>query len=179
MTADPWDPVDDRLDDDDDGLYDDDDRLDEDVRVAPLPPRFHDGMPIMGYHDGEPIPKLNAIPQERWPHVLRPLGQWTRRHALQTVDAARIGAAIAIVSGLMSEDADRRLRAEEAAPPRMPAGALPVSGPRRQVNFRLGPREHARLHEAAELFAMAPTTLARVLTMRGVDRALYEARRDA
>jgi predicted HTH domain antitoxin len=46
------------------------------------------------------------------------------------------------------------------------------------VNFRLGAEEHDRLATAARLFAMRPSTLARVLTMRGVDRALYEKRRD-
>ena len=49
-------------------------------------------------------------------------------------------------------------------------------GPRRQVNVRLGPEEHARLVEAPGLFGMQPSVLARVLTVRGVARALREAR---
>jgi hypothetical protein len=46
------------------------------------------------------------------------------------------------------------------------------------VNLRLGAEEHDRLAAAARLFAMRPSTLARVRTMRGADRALYEERRD-
>jgi hypothetical protein len=46
------------------------------------------------------------------------------------------------------------------------------------VNLRLGAEEHDRLAGAARPFAMRPSTLARMLTMRGVDRALYEERRD-
>ena len=58
-------------------------------------------------------------------------------------------------------------------------GDSPPTGARRQVNFRLGPGEHARLIEAARVFGMRPNVLARVLTVRGVDRALRETRRDA
>ena len=43
---------------------------------------------------------------------------------------------------------------------------------------RLGAKEYERLVAAARLFAMRPSTLARVLTVRGVDRALYEEQRD-
>ena len=75
------------------------------------------------------------------------------------------------------EDGSRRAQAPPV-PPRMPAGDPPTRGSSRQVNFRLGPNEHARLREAAPLFGMRPTALARVLTVRGVDRALYEERRD-
>ena len=43
------------------------------------------------------------------------------------------------------------------------------------TTFRLGPDDHARLAEAARLYGMRPNVLARVVTVRGVDRALREA----
>lgn len=139
----------------------------------------HDGVPICGYCGGEPIPDLNALAHEQWLEVLRPLSPMTRIHAtscLRTPAEAQVG--MEIRGQLWLEDATPGARADAAAPPRMPAGAPPARGASRQINFRVGPDEHARLVAASKLFAMRPTTLARVLTMRGVDRALYEERRD-
>jgi hypothetical protein len=87
---------------------DDDDR----GPVPAEPPLTHEGMPIHGWHGGDPVSDLDRMGKERWREVLAPL-----RHA-------------------------------------------------------------TRLAEAARLFAMRPTTLARVLTVRGVDRALHEHQRD-
>ena len=140
-------------------------------------PRRHDGVPIRGYYLGEPVPDLNALPRERWADVLRPLRERTRRYAvagLRTQEAYVAGQIL--VSDLTLQDGAARSRARQAAPPRMPGGAPPTKGSQRQVNFRLGPDEHARPRKAAELFGMPPTTLARVLTVRGVDAALYEER---
>jgi hypothetical protein len=140
---------------------------------------MHDGIPISGYCGGEPIPDLNALPQERWLEVLRPLRPSTRSLATsRTHSPAAARVALEITGELIIEDATARAAAEEAPPPRMPLGDPPARGSSRQISFLLGPGEHARLVEAAELFALRPTTLARVLTVRGVDRALYEARRD-
>ncbi|MDP1849086.1 MAG: hypothetical protein Q8K79_14940 [Solirubrobacteraceae bacterium] len=142
-------------------------------------PRSHDGIPIRGYYFGEPVADLNALPRARWPDMLRPLRERTQRRAvggLQSQEAVIAGQIL--VSDLMLEDAEARIRARDAPPPRMPRGAPPIKGSLRQVNFRLGPDEHARLLEAARLFGMPPTTLARVLTVRGVDVALYEERRN-
>ena len=139
----------------------------------------HEGIPICGYCGGEPIPDLNALAQEQWLDVLRPLSSMTRIHAtsrLHSPAEAQVG--MEIRGQLWLEDATPSARADAAAPPRMPAGAPPGRGASRQINFRVGPDEHARLVAASKLFAMRPTTLARVLTMRGVDRALYEERRD-
>lgn len=167
---------------DEDRLADDEfeDELLADVLASgdPGPPQMHDGIPISGYYGGEPIPDLGRLSQELWLEVLRPLSQRARReakHSVRTVAEAQV--ADAIVGELIVDDAVALRRAEEAPPPRMPAGAPPARGAGRQVNFRLGPHEHALLREAARLFAMRPTTLARVLTVRGVDRALYEERR--
>lgn len=160
-----------------DGL--EEDGVEEDGRddLPAQPPMIHDGIPITGWYRGEPIPDLNALPQDRWLEVLRPLSHWPRVHAtagLRTVEQAQQG--LMIKGQLLIEDG--RPAALEGPPPRMPSGAPPARGASRQVNFRMGPQEHARLVEAARLFAMRPTALARTLTIRGVDRALYEQRRD-
>jgi hypothetical protein len=156
----------------------DDDEDDDDFEPAPTEPLTHDGMPISGWHRGEPIPALDRIPQDRWREVLAPLSRATRQFARSASQSDVIAAGI-LIGELSLEDGDARARAEAAPPPPMPAGAPPARGDRRQVNFTLGPEEHERLREAARLFAMRPTTLARVLTVRGVERALYEHRRDA
>jgi len=154
----------------------DDDEIDEDV-IEDEAPRFHDGIPITGYYRGEPIPDLDALPQDRWLEVLRPLGHWPRIHAIARVSTPERAQAAREVEGqLLFEEGPPRFE-DEPAPP-LPAGAPPPHGSSHQINFRLGPGEHARLVEAAKLFAMRPTTLARVLTVRGVNRALYEERRD-
>jgi hypothetical protein len=158
--------------------FDDDD--DDDVAPIADPPRMHEGLPIREWHYGEPIPDLDRIPKERWREVLRPLRHATRQMARAYTQSDVITAG-QLVGELWLADAEATARAVDAPPPHMPAGEPPPPVRRRghQVNFRLGPDEHARLAEAAELFAMAPTTLARVLTVRGVNRALYEKRRDA
>jgi hypothetical protein len=142
-------------------------------------PRFHDGMPITGYYRGEPIPDLDALPQDRWLEVLRPLSFWPRTHAVSRVSTLeRAQAALEVKGQLLLEDGRRSRSLDDGPPPPLPAGAPPPRGTSHQVNFRLGPAEHANLLEAARLFAMRPTALARVLTVRGVHSALYEERRD-
>lgn len=73
----------------------------------------------------------------------------------------------------MRERLRRALRPAHAGPARAPRG-----GARRQINSWLGPGEHERLLRATQLLAMRPITLARLLTMRGVDRDLYGERRE-
>ncbi len=164
---------------DDDLLHDGEQVAGADAELEPQRQQMQDGIPICGHCGGEPIPDLNALAQERWLEVLRPLSPSTRREAtsrLHTV--AQAHAALEIRGRLWLEDAATKAHAEDAPPPQMPAGAPPARGASQQINFRLGPNEHARLVAASKLFAMRPTTLARVLTMRGVERALYEERRD-
>ena len=143
------------------------------------PPLMHDGIPIAGYYRGEPIPDLNALAQEDWLEALRPLRPWTRKLATARVRTAEQARQAGIIRGqLILEDPVPQARDVERAVPRMPAGAAPRRGRGPQINFRLGRDEHARLLEAARLFGMRPTSLARLLTVRGVERALYEERRD-
>lgn len=66
----------------------------------------------------------------------------------------------------------------EALRPPRPWTRTLATGRLRTVSFRLGPDEHTRLLAAARLFGMRPTSLARLLTVRGVDPALHEERRD-
>jgi hypothetical protein len=159
-------------DDADEDADEDDDLNEESWPVYAEPPQTHDGMPIRGWHRGEPIPDLDRIPQARWREVLAPLRRGTRQVAMSGTQRDFTAAAI-LVGELLADDPPI-----DATPPDMPAGVPPRRGAGRQVNFRLGAEEHDRLATAARLFAMRPSTLARVLTMRGVDRALYEERRD-
>lgn len=131
--------------------------------------------------DGQLIPNLSRLPEERWLEALRPLNSFQRRRAANTVGMAKTGDAIALIGQLMLEDDAARAGAFSAPPVPLPlpSGDPPPKGARRQVNFRLGPGEHARLMEAARVFGMRPNVLARLLTVRGVDRALREAGRDA
>jgi hypothetical protein len=140
------------------------------------PPLVHDGMPIAEWYAGEPVPALDRIARERWREVLAPLRHRTRLRARDRTHSD-VSAAGVLVGELLLDDGDGVARAASAPPPAMPRGALPArrGGPR-QVNFRLSADEYARLEEVARLFAMRPTTLARALTVRGVDRALYEER---
>ena len=48
----------------------------------------------------------------------------------------------------------------------------------RQVNVRLDPRRYRDLCKAADLYGVAPTTMARMLVRRGVLAVLDERRRD-
>lgn len=101
---------------------------DEEPWPAPVePPPTHDGMPIRGWHYGEPIPDLDRIPQERWREVLAPLRRRTRQVAMSATQGDVRAAAILV--GELSVD-DRSLDA--APPPGMPAGAPPARGAGRQ-----------------------------------------------
>jgi hypothetical protein len=129
--------------------------------------------------DGQLIPNLSRLPEKRWLEALRPLNRNGRSRAANTVGPDKIRQAMALIGELMLEDDAARARAFAAPPVQLPRGDPPPTGARRQVNFRLGPGEHARLIEAARVFGLRPNVLARLLTVRGVDRALREAHRDA
>jgi hypothetical protein len=54
----------------------------------------------------------------------------------------------------------------------------PVEPRERQVNVRLDPNRYRDLCEAADLYGVAPTTMARMLVRRGTKAVLDERRRD-
>lgn len=63
----------------------------------------------------------------------------------------------------------RSLPAHPGLPGReIAAGTGQPRDPHRQVNVKLGPTDYERLVEAASLYRLAPTTLARALVNRGV-----------
>lgn len=143
----------------------------------PRAPQLHDGIPIRGYNRGEPIPDLARLPREQWREVMRPLSPFTRQLARGGARTQEEAIAVGILIGQLSvEDPPVGVH---APPAKLPEGAAPPARVRgRQVSFRLGPDEHARLLEAARTYGMRPAVLARLLTVRGVDRALYDARRE-
>jgi hypothetical protein len=157
------------------------DAIDDDdtpLGSASQPRRMHGDIPIRGYNRGEPIPNLRLLPQERWREVLTPLSPYTRQLAKGTVGSIPDAlAANALVGDLLVSAPPPSLA---AAPPPMPRSVAdpPTRGSRHQVNFRLSADEHARLTQVARAFGMRPGPLARLLTVRGVERALYEERRD-
>jgi hypothetical protein len=153
---------------------------DDDALLGPQAPpqRMHGDIPIRGYLRGEPIPDLSVLPQERWREVLTPLSPSTRQFAKATVGSIPDAMAVNALVGELIVSAPPPSLA--AAPPPMPRSVAdpPARGSRHQVNFRLSADEHARLTHVARAFGMRPGPLARLLTVRGVQRALYEERRD-
>jgi hypothetical protein len=139
------------------------------------------GYPVIEWHLGQPVPDLNAIPQERWREVLTPLTQPVRNAAARRVNSLDAGrqAGILVVT-LDLEDGDREQEALRRAgrPHTLPAPAAREALERasRQVNFRISPRQHERLAEAAQRIGAKPGQLARILTMRGVEHMLWEER---
>ena len=156
-------------------VVDDEDAL---LGPEPQPQRKHGDIPVRGSNRGEPIPDLALLPQERWREVLTPLSPYTRQLAKGTVGSIPDAIAVnALVGDLIVSAPPPGLA---AAPPPLPRSVAdpPVRGSRHQVNFRLSADEHARLSRVARAFGMRPGPLARLLTVRGVERALYEERRD-
>lgn len=147
----------------DDDVYDD------------LPPAF----PVAFQRDGAPVPDLDAIPQDQWKDVLRSCTSWARVLALDTTKthAERVAADWILVQ-LDGEARMRRSAAlQESAPP--PAVTLDSDiRPRRsvrQVNFRMSRNEYSELDRVARAYGVSAPRLARMLTIRGVRRALEGA----
>jgi hypothetical protein len=166
-------------DEDEQEFEDDDEEFDADDEFFDRGEADGHGFPVSGYQYGQPVPVLRLIPKERWREVMAPLGPAARRAAANSADSEDISVAMALVGELAIADGAGKAAALTSPPPAVP-GATPgphVCRGSRQINFRLGPTQYERLVQAAAIFRMRPTTLARVLTVSGVDRALYEERR--
>jgi len=106
------------------------------------------------------------------------LSPYTQQLAKNTVATMADAIAAGILVGEPITDAPAPSLAGPPPPLPRAVGDPPARGSRRRVNFRLGPEEHTRLLHAARVFGMRPSALAFLLTVRGVNRALYEERRD-
>jgi len=140
------------------------------------------GHPVAEWLDGQPVPDLNAIAEERWPEVLGPLTHRVRTRAAYIVRHPEPSRrASLLVTTLELEEAGDRHEAERRAsrPSRLPSPELPREPSRpssRQVGFRISTTQHERLAEAARRVGAKPGQLARMLTLRGVEHMLWEER---
>jgi hypothetical protein len=140
--------------------------------------------PIKEYLRGEPVPDLSSIPREDWLRALGPLTRPARRRAMFEAPFVD-GSDHRAFSGQLEEyDLDRADRLDRV---RAATGAVaPVPTPEvgstpqlrsRQINVKLGPKEHSELIAMAKAVGLKPTQLARQLVMNGVRRMRYEERR--
>ncbi|MDQ3770006.1 MAG: hypothetical protein M3370_11115 [Actinomycetota bacterium] len=140
------------------------------------------GYPVIEWHQGQPVPNLDEIEQDRWREVLTPLTQPVRNAAARRVggslEASRQAGVLAVTLDLEDGAREQEARQRAARPHTLPAPAAsdaPESASR-QVNFRISPGQHERLAQAAQRIGAKPGQLARILTMRGVEHMLWEER---
>lgn len=150
-------------------------RREEDLRSQELAERFPEyPYRILELFGDEPVPYLQRIPEDRWRDALAPLSFAAQRAA--GLRGGRAATMLVMEMRYCEGGADAVRDAApvvlRGAPPREPG-----RGAGRQVGFRLGPTEHERLAQAARLHGVRPATLARMLTVRGVEAALREADR--
>ena len=126
----------------------------------------------------EALPQLSALPRSRWIDALRPLdrqerswamGRLAREAGFEAVDQAQIAL------GALSMERPRR--AQPVPVPTLPVRPARPQDRRRQVNLKLTDREHDALATAAELVALRPPQLARLLVARGVQELCREYER--
>ena len=123
------------------------------------------------------LPDLNAMPRSEWRAALKPLTDMDRRCAVGRIrgqDAVTEG--MALIGFLMLEDPAPIV---DVPVPRLPAGAAVTErrrtrGRTRVVSFRLSHHEYDRLAALAGELALRPTTLARLLAVRGVEATWRE-----
>jgi hypothetical protein len=155
---------------------------DPDSHPDPDQPPF----PIRGYHQGEPIPDLSAIPEGEWIAVLTPLSASGRNMAVDAartrVDPELIGQLMIDVARLSRVESERRMRVlhggapPAAAPAADAAAAADRTTGQRQVSFRLSPAQYTELEQAGQAVGLRPAPLARMLVQNGVRRMLYVER---
>lgn len=141
--------------------------------------------PLVPGSGGRPVPDLRRIPRERWRDALRDASPVARRQAAATVSVPEdVAPVLAMIGELDAEGptvgapdpsgATERLAYPAALP--VPTRPRPGRAAPRQVTFRLGDVAYADLARAADLVEVTPTTLARLLTVRGVRGMLAEER---
>jgi hypothetical protein len=127
---------------------------------------------------GVPIPDLRKVPREDWDKLLRCCSPWLRRRAIDPL-AGQDGhiEALRIDFELRGEERERRQKAlERSSPPpapRIESGFIRRRADR-QVSFRMTVRERSDLERVAMAYGVSSARLARMLTIRGVRRALGE-----
>jgi hypothetical protein len=138
----------------------------------------HERVPIAYWLGSHPVPDLDAIPEDRWPGVLRQIPGHIRHKAAGLLVGARMGAAMKVVIDLAAEES-RRL--DEAYEKVGFPGPLPSPNARKarlsrhhQVSFRLTPGQYSQTVDAANALGLKPAQLARLLTLRGVAQVLAE-----
>lgn len=122
--------------------------------------------PIKTWYFEHPVPDLSQISRDEWEDALRRSHPTARRMAW---DNGRL-------SPQEFEDAMDLAMIIELEPPKprvvpepeLPEAAQVVVPRRRQVAFRLSPREFEELQEVADANGLTPAGLARLLTLRGV-----------
>lgn len=119
------------------------------------------------------LPDLNVIPRTQWREVLAPLADRDRRRAVSRVRDARAQTeGILLATELWLEEPAPRTDVPVPMLPR--AAAVTTHEETRVVSFRLSNAEHARLSALAKELSLRPTTLARLLVLRGVDASERE-----
>lgn len=119
------------------------------------------------------LPDLNEIPRTEWREALAPLTDRQRRRAVLRVrDAEAQGEGMVLATELWLEEPPRRTDVPVPELPR--AAAVTARDETRAVSFRLSHDEYARLSSLAKELSLRPTTLARLLVVRGVDASERE-----
>jgi hypothetical protein len=135
--------------------------------------------PLRGNYGPWPVPDLARIPREHWKEVLLASHPNVRRMALSASDADLADQArIELEVSAQENEARRRAKAEAAFPEGLPVAELrrPRTTRPRQVNFRLAATQYDDLVAVADLLGLRPAQTARLLTTRGVQQVLREAR---
>jgi hypothetical protein len=146
----------------DDDVYDD------------IPPPF----PVAYVTHGRPVPDLDAIPHDEGKEVLAWCEPWVRTCAIGTTTSHDDNVAAQWALHELSLDAHVRRQealARSAPPPAPLVSHAVLRRDRRQLNFRVSDEEYEEIDRAARAYGVSAPRLARMLTIRGVRRALEGA----
>ncbi len=144
--------------------------FDDDVYDDIAPP-----FPVAYVSDGRSIPDLGAIPRSDWKDVLAWCEPWVRTLAIGTTTSHDDNVAAQWALHELSLDAHARREAaltRSAPPPVAVVSHTVLRRDRRQLNFRVSDEEYEEIDRAARAYGVSAARLARMLTIRGVRRAL-------